>query len=648
MLLLFALFASKMLMAQNVGIGTPTPVFKLDVKNGSINTDSAYRIGTITVLAVPGTGNLFIGRDAGMINSSSYNTFSGELAGSSNTTGNSNSFFGQAAGNINSTGDNNSFFGRATGSGNTIGSSNSFFGRSAAYANTSGNYNTAIGNSSLTTNTTGTLNTALGYNANVNTDALTNATAIGANARVDCNNCLVLGSINGINGATSGVNVGIGTTSPGAKLHVVSGSSGYAGVLFPGITLEGSSNTYFNLLTPVGYESGVLFGRPTDAANGGIVYNSTATLNGIQFRTNGNSTKMVLDQNGNVGIGVSNPDFPLSFSQAIGDKISLWSNSSNSYGFGIQSSLLQIHTDIAAADIAFGYGSSSAFTETMRIQGNGNVGIGTSTPFARLTFTDNSSGEIISFHGTSSNNFGIGIALGLLQIHSDQAISDIAFGYGSSGLFTEKMRIKGNGNVGVGTTTPQYKLHVEGTTFLNGNVGIGAFPGTAALRVGGSTILDGNVGIGTPAGSHRLEVNGITYLNGLVGIGTSVTSSLMLEVNGNAGKPGGGSWIATSDARMKENVLPYTDGLSMLLKINPVKYHYNRLSGYDTKPEYIGVMAQDIQSIVPYMVGSFQKNGVNYYHVDNSPMTYMLINAVKEQQQQIEELRRLVNKLLPR
>jgi len=94
MLLLFALFASKILMAQNVGIGTPTPVFKLDVKNGSINTDSVYRIGTITVLAVPGTGNLFIGRDAGMINSSSYNTFSGELAGSSNTTGNSNSFFG--------------------------------------------------------------------------------------------------------------------------------------------------------------------------------------------------------------------------------------------------------------------------------------------------------------------------------------------------------------------------------------------------------------------------------------------------------------------------------------------------------------------------------------------------------------------------
>lgn len=216
-------------MAQNVGIGTTAPAFKLDVRNGSINSDSVYRIGAITVLAVPETGNLFIGKEAGMINTGSHNTFSGNSAGSSNTTGSSNSFFGQTAGYVNSSGDHNSFFGRTAGSGNTTGNFNSFFGRSSAYGNTSGHYNTAIGYSSLTVNTTGTQNTALGYNANVNTAALTNATAIGANARVDCNNCLVLGSVNGINGATSGVNVGIGTTSPdnSALLDISSTTQGF-------------------------------------------------------------------------------------------------------------------------------------------------------------------------------------------------------------------------------------------------------------------------------------------------------------------------------------------------------------------------------------------------------------------------------------
>jgi hypothetical protein len=41
--------------SQNVGIGTTTPAYKLDVKNGSINTDSLYRIGGLPVLSIPGT-----------------------------------------------------------------------------------------------------------------------------------------------------------------------------------------------------------------------------------------------------------------------------------------------------------------------------------------------------------------------------------------------------------------------------------------------------------------------------------------------------------------------------------------------------------------------------------------------------------------
>jgi len=88
--------------------------------------------------------------------------------------------------------------------------------------------------------------------------------------------------------------------------------------------------------------------------------------------------------NGNVGIGTTTPGFPLTFANSLGDKLSLYGQSGNSFGFGIQNSLLQIHTDGAGSDVAFGSGSSAAMTETMRIKGNGNVGIGTTTPGAKL------------------------------------------------------------------------------------------------------------------------------------------------------------------------------------------------------------------------------------------------------------------------
>ena len=373
--------------------------------------------------------------------------------------------------------------------------------------------------------------------------------------------------------------------------------------------------------------------------------------------------------------------------------------------------MLQIHTDISDADIAFGYGSSAAFTEAMRIKGNGNIGIGTiaplqklhvegngffngnlgisnANPFAQLTFNNNA-GDKISLNGTATNNFGFGIQLGLLQIHSNVEFADIAFGYGSSNSFTERARITNTGldgmtlngrlhikngsnpldvnaaggvwlyksdnsallgfmgthnntnigfyggsggwglvydainsRVGIGTTNPTDKLHVDGSTTLNGSVGIGISSPGGSLIVVGSTILDGTVGIGTAGGTYNLEVNGT------------------------AAKSGGGSWAATSDVRMKENVLPYTDGLASILKINPVKYHYNKLSGYDTKPEYVGVVAQEIKTVAPYMVSTFQKNGEAFYNVDNSAMTYMLINAIKEQQKQIDELKKLVERSL--
>jgi len=101
---------------------------------------------------------------------------------------------------------------------------------------------------------------------------------------------------------------GFGTVTPGTNLHVAIGSSGYSAGYFPGAIIEGAGNMYLDFLTPNSSESGILFGKASDAAHGGIVYNNFDNPNGLQFRTNGNSTKMVITSTGDVGIGDNFPD----------------------------------------------------------------------------------------------------------------------------------------------------------------------------------------------------------------------------------------------------------------------------------------------------------------------------------------------------
>jgi hypothetical protein len=198
-------------------------------------------------------------------------------------------------------------------------------------------------------------------------------------------------------------NLGIGTINPQSRLHIFDGASGYSGGFFPGITYEGNGARYVNLIVQSQNESGIIFGNESGAAQGGMIYNNISTPSGLQFRTNGNVNRMVIDSYGNVGIGNSSPAFPLHFADQVGDKISLYGGVGPHYGFGIQGYLMQIHTDASSADIAFGYGFSLSFSENMRIKGNGNVGIG-NDPLYKL---DVGGRARIRSGGNNSNSAGL-------------------------------------------------------------------------------------------------------------------------------------------------------------------------------------------------------------------------------------------------
>lgn len=325
---------------QNVG---PQPLTNFNISGsgtaagrltgGLVNSLNGYEIGFDRVLSAEGS-NTSVGFSAGRVNTGTFNTYFGNNAGATlvenrfansffganagaSNTGNGNSFFGSSSGLDNTSGFESSFFGRFSGASNTQGHGNTFIGSYSGQSNTTGIGNVAVGYFAGSDLTTGNNNTLIGPNADVSTGDLMRATAIGINALVAQSDSLVLGSINGVNGATADTNVGIGTTAPARRLHVANGISGAASISSSDFVIEDNSSAFQHFLTPNDIESGILFGDVTDIIAGGLIFNNAATNNGIQFRSGGNTTRMTLTGSGNLGIGTTTPDDKLDVTGSI-------------------------------------------------------------------------------------------------------------------------------------------------------------------------------------------------------------------------------------------------------------------------------------------------------------------------------------------
>ena len=342
----------------------------------------------------------------------------------------------------------------------------------------------------------------------------------------------------------------------------------------------------------------------------------------------------------------------------------------------------------------------SVTREVMRINGAGNVGIGTTNPLARLDINGNA--------GIETNNaleFGLGVAgkevnagkiayerftpnsLDIVGAGTNVSARKVAvFAEGgtifngdvSAVSFTSTNITATNifaSHVGIGTTQPQLPLDVSSPIYAqpaaqfsmnncggpcaqtdwqeairlwnqngNGQVGLGFLVGTASFN---SNAVP-NVWLGTHYGGNANDFKiatrtGITnlitrlYLNGTsgnLGIGTTSPDAL-LSVNGTADKPGGGSWTTFSDGRLKDVGAKFTHGLEDLANIQPVHYHYKSDNPLNlpSGPEYVGVVAQQVQQAVPEAV---QQSQTGYLTVNNDPIIWTMVNAIKELNQKVE------------
>jgi len=227
--------------------------------------------------------------------------------------------------------------------------------------------------------------------------------------------------------------------------------------------------------------------------------------------------------------------------------------------------------------------------------------------------------------------------------------------------------------VGIGGIDPFAKLNVEGFIQFasDTNYGVGhifndatgekyGLTQTSAFADGGGSTriytsgagTKGNITFGkyTSASAYTSWV--LIDTNGRMGIGTTAPTSL-LSVNGTADKPGGGSWGTFSDRRVKKDIVEFKDGLNVINKLNPVTYRYNEKSGYkDLDKKYVGFIAQDVEKAAPYMVNivdDTKKSGLkDKRELDESALTKILVNAVKEQQKEIVQLRKEIEDLKKR
>ncbi|QIP17846.1 TMF family protein [Spirosoma aureum] len=210
--------------------------------SNSTGQNNVYIGSSAGASSLTASQNTFIGVQAGVNATAGINTFVGASAGKTTTTGQSNTFVGVQAGQSNTTGSSNLMMGVNAGAANTTGSANFFVGDNAGGNNTSGGYNVylgtnagngrgvngdnnvSVGGESGRGNNGGINNTFLGFRADAGAIGLSNATAIGTNTKVTQSNSVILGDQ---------ANVGIGTTAPANKLHIVGGIANTAGIRLP-------------------------------------------------------------------------------------------------------------------------------------------------------------------------------------------------------------------------------------------------------------------------------------------------------------------------------------------------------------------------------------------------------------------------------
>ncbi len=333
----------------------------------------------------------------------------------------------------------------------------------------------------------------------------------------------------------------------------------------------------------------------------GLLGDSNITETSGAIGINGTpSTSFRLDVNGSTRIRGSNPGFNLEGLRAAGN---IW--------------LFQTVDDDGRFRL-FSQDNVNPGQERLTIMlDSGNVGIGASSPTSKLDVRGHLTLEAgdspviyTSVASTEQNRF--------LQLVNSLGRPS-ASGLKAGGILVAdnydfavpgKNDLIVKGNVGIGTPSPEAILHVATSPLAN----------SSSLVVGGS-----GVGIGTTTPARLLHVNGRARIGSIPQEASA--ASVCFNVVGDLLQCG------ASSLRLKTNIRSFVSGLDVVYRLRPISFNWKE----DGRPD-IGLGAEDVAKVAPSL--TFTNSEGEVTGVKYERLNILLINAIKEQQQQLEMLRR--------
>ena len=561
---------------------------------------------------------------------------------------------------------------------------NSLFGFQSAFNLTNGSNNSLFGYNSGFSLTTGSNNIIIGNNIDI-ASTTSNTLSVG-------NLLFGTGLTNFSNTSTlvSAGKIGIGTSTPIAKLTILASSTDATIPIF--VLASSTGSTMFSINNNASATISSLGAGPVYSTASGNLYTGSAgiasgTAGSIQFSDgssgfNANESKFVWDNtNKRLGINTSSPVAGLSIGDNNNNQMFLEELGSNYSRLMVGPTTTPLANSLGIAEFDINASNNLVIgSHSSGPQAGITTFISRGTRAAPTATQKDDFMLILSGRGYGTTTYGSNAKVAVFgQAEANWTDADqsthINFNTtaASSTTRTERMRITGEGRIGIGTTTPAYKLTVVGTAgnndilnvasstgvsqmvvIANGNVGIASSSPVAKFVVASSTgvgvlqvsTTDPSSGafftIATPTSTTLFQVN----VNGNVGI-NSTTPNYKFVVEGSVAMPDltnsntgdyvcfntangeieqSGTACSLSSRRWKQNIQGLSYGLNEILKLRPV--FYDLKPGYGTAIHQPGFIAEEALEVVPELVSYGTDGQVSGF--DYPKLTAVLVKGMQE------------------